>query len=80
MHMHVFATVNSAWCSRVEVGRVCVRLWGECWGVVREAVERKVDGKWGVGGFADEVCMWSFRTVEREREIPLILVQHADRQ
>lgn len=43
---------------------------GERWGVVSEAFERKVDGKWGVGGFTDEACMWSFRTVQLACEIP----------
>lgn len=40
MHLHVFVTVN---CSVVEVGRLCVQLQGDCWGVVREAIEKEVD-------------------------------------
>lgn len=48
----------------MEAGRVCVRLQEKCWGAVREAIERKVDEKWGVGGFTDEACIWSFRAGE----------------
>lgn len=60
--MRVFP--NSAWCSRVEVGRVCVQLQGEFRGVTREAGEHKVGRKWGVGGSIGEAWMWSFSSVE----------------
>lgn len=43
---------------------MCARLRVECRGVVREAIEQKVVGKWRVGGFTDGACMWSFRTGE----------------
>lgn len=41
-----------------------MRLSGESCGVVREAIEWKVDGKWEVGGFTGKVCRGLQRTDE----------------
>lgn len=38
-----------------------------------------MDGKWEVGGFTDEACMWSFRTAENTCELPVTLLQYIGR-